>query len=152
MLTSETLQIFVLLSDLSKIPDVRILYSLKKGLNWKRSPPAHSTSWKFSTWWKLGLHFVFIFTADWKFLTKFCSSDPSCNRNILISLYFKSETSAHGQLRNYSFIRTIYKFHDMVSVGNLHRVYPFIYGVCRQRHECGHVTFPRKNFWCATFY
>ena len=38
MLTSETLQIFVLLSDLSKIPDVRILYSLKKGLNWKPPP------------------------------------------------------------------------------------------------------------------
>ena len=33
VITSEILQIFVLLSDLSKIPDVRTLLSLKKGLN-----------------------------------------------------------------------------------------------------------------------
>ena len=36
------------------------------------------------------------------------SSVPSFNRNILTSLYLKSETSAHVQLRNCSFIRTIY--------------------------------------------
>ena len=35
-ITSETPQIFVLLSDLCKIPDVRTLHSLKKGLNWKK--------------------------------------------------------------------------------------------------------------------
>ena len=34
-------------------------------------PLVHSTSWKF------GLCFVYIFIADWNFLTKFCSSDPS---------------------------------------------------------------------------
>ena len=33
VITSETLQVFVLLSDLSKIPDVRTLLSLKKGLD-----------------------------------------------------------------------------------------------------------------------
>ena len=33
VITSETLQIFTLLSYLSKIPDVRTLLSLKKGLN-----------------------------------------------------------------------------------------------------------------------
>ena len=80
----------------------------------------HSTSWKFSSLWKSGLYFVYIFIGDWNFLTKFCSSDRSFNRNILTSLYLKSETSAHAELHNYLFIQTTYKFHDMVSVGNLH--------------------------------
>ena len=79
-----------------------------------RGPPVHSTSWK------LGLYFVYIFIAYWNFLTKFYGSDSSFNRNILTSLYLKYETSAHAQLRNYSIIPTIYNFHDMVSVGNLH--------------------------------
>ena len=67
----------------------------------------YSTSWKCSTWWKFGLHFVYIFIADWNFLTKFCSSNPSFNGNILTFLYLKSETSAHAQLCDYSFIYTI---------------------------------------------
>ena len=36
VVTSEPPQLFVLLSDLSKILDVRTLHSLKKGLSWKR--------------------------------------------------------------------------------------------------------------------
>ena len=36
VITSETMQIFVFLSDLSKIADVRTLLSLKKDLNWKK--------------------------------------------------------------------------------------------------------------------
>ena len=35
VITSETLQVFALLYDIWKIPDVRTLLSLKKGLNWK---------------------------------------------------------------------------------------------------------------------
>ena len=57
--------------------------------------PVHCTSWK------LGLCFVYILIADWSFLAKFCSSDPSFNRIDLTSLNLKSETSAHEQLRNY---------------------------------------------------
>ena len=49
-----------------------------------------------------------------EFLTRLCSSDPSFNGNILTSLYLKSETFAHAQLCHYSFIHTMYKFHDMV--------------------------------------
>ena len=60
--------------------------------------------------------FVHIFIPDWNFLTKFCSSDLSFNRNILKSLYLKSETSAHAQLCNYSFIHTVYKFHGIVQL------------------------------------
>ena len=78
----------------------------------------HSTSWKFSISWKFDLYFVYIFIADWSVLTKFCSSDPSFNRNTQTYLYLKSETTA--QLCDYSFIYTIYKFRYMVSVGNLH--------------------------------
>ena len=73
----------------------------------------HSTSWKF------GLYFVYIFIADRNFLTNFCSSDPSFNRNILTSLYLKSETYVHAWLCDNSFTHTIHKFHDMMSVGNL---------------------------------
>ena len=84
-----------------------------------------------STSWKLGLCFVCILIVDWNFLTKFFSSHSRFNRNNLISLYLKSETSAHVQLRNYSFIHTIYKFPDVVSVGNLHQGYLLINGVYR---------------------
>ena len=54
-----------------------------------------------ATWWKFGLYFVYIFIADSNFLTKFYSSDPSFDRNVLTSLYLKPETSAHVQLRKY---------------------------------------------------
>ena len=73
-----------------------------------------------STWWKFGLYFVYIFIADWYFLTKFWSSDPSFNGHILTSLYLKSATSAHAQLCNYSFTHTIYKFHGLLLAGNSH--------------------------------
>ena len=73
-------------------------------------------------------YFVCIFIVDWNFLTKFFSSDPRFNGNILTYLYLKSGTSAHAQLCNYSFIHTIHKFHDMVSVGNLHWGYFLING------------------------
>ena len=91
----------------------------------------HSTSWKFSTWWKFGLYFVYIFIADWNFLTKFCSSDPSFNGNILTLLYLKSETSAHAQICDYLFIHTIYKFHGMVLAENSRWGYLLINGVYR---------------------
>ena len=80
----------------------------------------HSAAWKFSSRWKFGLYFVYIFIVDWIFLTKFCISDPSFNGNNLTFLYLKSETSADAQLCNYSFIHTIYKFHGMVLAGNSH--------------------------------
>ena len=80
----------------------------------------HFTSWKFSTSWKFGLYFVYFFIANWNFLTKFCSSDLSVNRNILTLLYLKSEASAHAQLRNYSFLHTVWRFYSMVSIGNLY--------------------------------
>ena len=70
--------------------------------------------------WKFGLYFVYIFKADWNFFTEFRSSYPSFNRNILTSLYLKSETSAHAQLCDYSFIHTIYKFYGMVLAGKSH--------------------------------
>ena len=40
-----------------------------------------------SFFWKFGLYFVYIFIADWNFLTEFCSFDSGFNRNILTSLY-----------------------------------------------------------------
>ena len=58
--------------------------------------------------WKLELYFVYIFIADLNFFTKVCSFDPSFNRNILTSLYLKSETSTHAQLHSYSFFHTIF--------------------------------------------
>ena len=45
--------------------------------------------------------FVYIFIPDWIFLTKFRSSDPSFNRNILKSLHLKFETSAHARHFDY---------------------------------------------------
>ena len=65
------------------------------------------------------MHFVYIFIKDKNFLNKIFSSDPSFNRNILTSLFLKCETYVHVQLRDKSFIHDIYKFYDMVPVGNL---------------------------------
>ena len=59
-----------------------------------RGRGVHSTSWKFI------LYFVYIFIANWNFLTKFCSSDLIFKRNILTFLYLESETLAHVQLCN----------------------------------------------------
>ena len=58
----------------------------------------HSTLRKYSTSWKCSLHFVDIFRADWKFLIKFCSSDPSFNRNILRFQHLKFQTCAHAHI------------------------------------------------------
>ena len=58
----------------------------------------HFTSWKHSTSWKFGLYFVYIFTTDWNFSIKFCSSDPSFNRNTFRPLYLKFKTFAHAQI------------------------------------------------------
>ena len=69
---------------------------------------------------EIGAVFCFYLQKGLEFLTKFWSPDPILNRNILISLNLNSETSGHAQLRDYSFIHTIYKFYDMVSVKNLH--------------------------------
>ena len=75
----------------------------------------HSTSWKF------GMYFVYFFIGNWNFLPKFFTYDLSkCQNKYFDILYLKSEISAHAQWRNYSLLHTIWKFHDMVSVGNLH--------------------------------
>lgn len=58
----------------------------------------HSTSWKCSTSWRFGLYFAYIFIVDRNFLTKFCRSDLSFNRNILTLLYMKFKTSAYVQI------------------------------------------------------
>ena len=83
---------------------------------------------------EIGTVFCLYTQSGLKFLAKLCCSDPSFNRNVLSSLYIKFEISSHAQLRDYSFIPTIYKFHDMVSVGNLHWGYLLINEVYRQRH------------------
>ena len=91
----------------------------------------HSTWWEFSTWWKFRLYFVYVFIADWDFLTKFCSSDPNFNGNVLTFLYLKFDTSEHAQLCDYLFIHTIHKFHGMALTGNSHWGYLLINGVYR---------------------
>ena len=59
------------------------------------------------------------------------------------------------RLDNYSLVDTyycIYKFLDIVSVGNLIERYSLSNGVFQWRHESGHMTFPEVNFWCVTSY
>ena len=48
-----------------------------------------------STSWKCSLQFCLFLQNRLEFFIKFCSSDPSFNRNILRSLYLKFKTSAH---------------------------------------------------------
>ena len=78
----------------------------------------------------ISILFIYLFKSLFTF-GKFCSSDPSFNGNILISLYLKSETTAHAQLFSYLFIHTIYKFHGMVSAGSSHWGYLLINRVYR---------------------
>ena len=52
----------------------------------------HYTSWKFSQ------YFVFIFRTALNFLNKIDHSHQSSNKNILILLYVKPETTAHAQI------------------------------------------------------
>ena len=51
------------------------------------------------TSWKDGLYFACIFRTGWNFLIKFCSSDPSFNRNNSKFLYLKFKTSAHAHTK-----------------------------------------------------
>ena len=62
----------------------------------------HSTSWKCS------LYFFYIFRMGRNFLIRFCSSDPSFNRNILKFLYSKFKTFAHAhiEIANYCVLFT----------------------------------------------
>ena len=69
-----------------------------------------------STSSKCGLHFVYIFRADWNFLIKFSGSDPIFSRNSFRSLYVKFKT----------LLRFIYKSHDMIWMWNLHQRYILI--------------------------
>ena len=48
---------------------------------------------------------------------------------------------------SYSFI-LLFKFHDMVSIRNLHWRYLLMNGAYRWRQECGHVTFPETYDMC----
>ena len=70
-----------------------------------------STKWYISTKWNAYIQFpgniplrgnaVYIFynfRTDWNFLMKFCSFDPSFNRNILRSLYLKFKPSVHAHI------------------------------------------------------
>ena len=52
----------------------------------------HYTSWKFSQ------YFVFIFRTALNFLNKIDHSHQKSNKNILILLYVKPETTAHAQI------------------------------------------------------
>ena len=76
------------------IPHSKEVISSKWNLSTKWNA-VHSTLWKYSTSWKCSLHFFYIFRTDWAFLMKFCSSDPSFNRNILRLLYLNFNPSAH---------------------------------------------------------
>ena len=49
-------------------------------------------------------------------------------------------------------MRTIYKFLDIMSTGNLHWGYPLINEVYWWPHECGAITFLENTFWCVTTY
>ena len=62
------------------------------------------------------------------------------SKNVFTSLRLKSETPAYVQFA-ITLFHTIYKFFDMVSVGNLHWGYPSNNGVTKWRHGCGHMSF-----------
>ena len=81
------------------------------------------------------------------FLTKFCSSDPSFNRNILTSL----DICAHATTQLLVYIYYIEVSRDSVNWKLTLRIL-LINGINRQRHECDHVTFLRNTLRCAPSY
>ena len=102
-------------------------------------PPVYSISWKFS------LHFVHIVRTGWNFLTKFVSSNPSSNRNILTLLYLKFETYVHVQITviHYNiFLQVSWNDMDLkLSLG-----YFLINEVGQWFYQLDHVTFSKNVF------
>ena len=83
--------------------------------------------------------------TDWNFLTKFCSSDPSFNKNILISLCACATT----QLLVYTYYIQISR--HSVSWKLTLRIL-LTNDTIRQRHDCDHVTFLRNTLRYAPSY
>ena len=79
------------------IPHSKEAISTKRNLSTKWNA-VHSTFWQYSTSWKCSLHFFYVFRTDWNFSMKFCSSDPSFNRNILRLLYLKFKPSVYAHI------------------------------------------------------
>ena len=85
--------------------------------------------------------FFYIFRTDWNFLMKFCSSDPSFNRNILRSLYLKFKPS--------------HKFLVIIWILNAYWGYILIGKVGEWFYQFDCVTFSKNIFWsvnCTLFY
>ena len=103
-------------------------YLLFPGLGFKRWGGRISGGWRVEIW---SVFYLYLYSRLELFLTKFCSCRSSFNGNILTFLYLKAEIYVHAQLVDYSFIPTVYKFHDMVLVGNLNWGSLLINGVYR---------------------
>ena len=108
-----------------------------------------------STWWELSLHFVYIFRADWNFLIKFCSFDPSLNRNIYLNLYLKFKTSAYAETAVTHYYVLLTNFLTLYWIWNLHWGYVLINEVGQWLYQLDCVTFSKNISWfvnCALFF
>ena len=83
--------------------------------------------------------------TDWNFLTKFCSSDPSFNKNILTSFCACATTlllvyTCYIQISQHG---VSWKLTLRILLTN---------NIMRQRYECDHLTFLRNTLRCAPSY
>ena len=78
--------------ETSNLFSKHFFYSFVSSLSHSPVILVHYTSWKFSQ------YFVFIFRTALNFLNKIDHSHQSSNKNILILLYVKPETTAHTQI------------------------------------------------------
>ena len=108
-----------------------------------------------STWWEFSLHFVYIFRTDWNFLIKFCSFDPSLNRNIYLNLYLKFKTSACAQTAVIHYYVKLTNFLTWYWIWNLHWGYVLFNEVGQWLYQLDRVTFSKNvsSFVnCARFF
>ena len=101
----------------------------------------------------IGNYPIFLLFISWEkfgnFLIKLCSSNSSFNGNILISLYYKIQsTSAKADCRLQLLITSIiYKFDDMIWTWNFHWRYILINEVCQWFYDF----FYKRNLVCKLY-
>ena len=115
------------------------------------SPVVHCTPWKYSTSWKFSRLFISSERIE-IFKLNFAALIHVSKVGILI---FKNLNNCVCENYNYSLLRIIYKFIDILWISNLHWGYILINEVGQRFYQFDHVSFSKNVFWsvnCTPFF
>ena len=99
------------------------------------------------------MHYTCVKTVQiWSFL--WSEHGKMWNRKNFVSGHFSQSENVLCRRNLFKYldcllIQTIYKFCDMILVGNLNYGYSLISRVYRWHNEGNHMTFPGNTFWCT---